>query len=64
MSDKNSSLESWAVVGVKDDTGSGRAPRDLTRLLFPARHLVAPSYRLEGLAIGQKDVFLAYDAGH
>jgi glycosyltransferase involved in cell wall biosynthesis len=62
MSDKNSSLESWAVVGVKDDTGSGRASRDLTRLLFPARHLMTPSYRLEGLVIGEKDVFLADDA--
>jgi glycosyltransferase involved in cell wall biosynthesis len=62
MSDKNSSLERWAVVGVKDDTGSGRASRDLTRLLFPARHLVTPSYRLEGQIVGEKDVFLADDA--
>jgi glycosyltransferase involved in cell wall biosynthesis len=62
MFDENSSLGTWAIVGVKDDTGSGRASRDLIRLLFPARHLVTPSYRLEGQVIGEKDVFLANDA--
>jgi glycosyltransferase involved in cell wall biosynthesis len=58
----DSSLDKWAVVGVKDDTGSGRASRDLTRLLFPARHIVTPSYRIEGHAIGERDIFVGNDA--
>ena len=38
-------LARWAIVGVKDETGSGRMAEDLGRALDPIRQLVAPSYR-------------------
>lgn len=37
----------WAIVGVKDETGTGRMSQELRRCLAPIRHLVAPSYRLK-----------------
>jgi glycosyltransferase involved in cell wall biosynthesis len=38
-------LARWAIVGVKDETGTGRMAEDLRRALDPIRQLVAPSYR-------------------
>jgi glycosyltransferase involved in cell wall biosynthesis len=38
-------LARWAIVGVKDETGSGRMAEDLSRALDPIRHLTAPSHR-------------------
>jgi glycosyltransferase involved in cell wall biosynthesis len=55
-------LETWGIVGVKDDTGSGKLSLDLKRLLFPARQLVTPSYRLEGHPIGDRDFWIPDDA--
>jgi glycosyltransferase involved in cell wall biosynthesis len=55
-------LESWAIVGVKDDTGSGRLSLDLTRLLFPICQLVTPSYRLEEHTIRERDIWIPNDA--
>jgi glycosyltransferase involved in cell wall biosynthesis len=62
VTSSNTSLETWAVVGPKDDTGLGRAALDLTRLLFPARQLVTPSYRMQGHPIGQRDRWIPSDA--
>jgi glycosyltransferase involved in cell wall biosynthesis len=58
----NPSLETWGVVGVKDDTGSGRVSLFLTQLLFPARQLVTPSYRMEGHPVGSRDRWIHNDA--
>jgi glycosyltransferase involved in cell wall biosynthesis len=55
-------LENWGIVGVKDDTGSGKLSLDLKRLLFPARQLVTPSYRSEGHSIGDRDFWIPNDA--
>jgi glycosyltransferase involved in cell wall biosynthesis len=55
-------LEKWAIVGIKDDTGSGKLSLDLKRLLFPARPLVTPSYRLEGHPIADTDFWIPDDA--
>jgi glycosyltransferase involved in cell wall biosynthesis len=59
---RDTKLETWAIVGLKDDTGSGRLSLDLKRLLFPARQLVTPSYRLEGHAIDDGDFWIPNDA--
>jgi glycosyltransferase involved in cell wall biosynthesis len=61
MIGSNPSLETWAVAGIKDDTGSGRVSVNLTRLLFPARQLVTPSYRMEGYPVGERDWWLPDD---
>ena len=42
---KSLDLSRWAIVGVKDETGTGRMSQDLKRALNPIRHLVGPSYR-------------------
>jgi glycosyltransferase involved in cell wall biosynthesis len=55
-------LETWAIVGIKDDSGSGKLSLDLKRLLFPARLLVTPSYRLEGHPIGEREFWVPDDA--
>jgi glycosyltransferase involved in cell wall biosynthesis len=58
----NIALETWAIVSPKDDTGPGRASLDLTRLLFPARQLVTPSYRAQGHPIGERDHWIPSEA--
>jgi glycosyltransferase involved in cell wall biosynthesis len=58
----NTRLERLAIVGIKDDTGSGKLSLDLKRLLFPARQLVTPSYRLEGHSISEGDVWIPNDS--
>jgi hypothetical protein len=58
---RNIKLERWAIVGIKDDTGSGKLSLDLTRLLSPARQLVTPSYRLEGHSVGGSDFWIPND---
>jgi glycosyltransferase involved in cell wall biosynthesis len=55
-------LGTWAIAGVKDDTGSGKLSLDLKRLLFPARQLVTPSYRLEGHPVTGSDLCIPDDA--
>jgi glycosyltransferase involved in cell wall biosynthesis len=59
----NPSLETWAVVGIKDDTGPGRVSLNLMQLLFPARQLVTASYRMEGYPLGERDWWIPNDAG-
>jgi glycosyltransferase involved in cell wall biosynthesis len=59
---RDTKLETWAIVGIKDDTGSGKLSLDLKRMLFPARLLVTPSYRLEGHAIGNTEFWIPDDA--
>jgi glycosyltransferase involved in cell wall biosynthesis len=58
----NTRLERWGIVGVKDDTGSGKLSLDLKRLLYPARLLVTPSYRLNGHPLGEKEFWIPDDA--
>jgi glycosyltransferase involved in cell wall biosynthesis len=58
----NNRLERWAVVGVKDDTGSGKLSLDLKRSLFPARQIVTPSTRLEGHPIEDGDFWIPNNA--
>lgn len=62
MNGSNFSTKTWAILGIKDDTGAGRLSSDLTRLLFPAQWLVTPSYRMEGHPIGEREVWIPHEA--
>jgi glycosyltransferase involved in cell wall biosynthesis len=62
VNESNSSLETWAIVGTKDDTGAGRMLFDLSRLLSPAQRLVTPSYRMEGHSIEEGDAWIPDNA--
>lgn len=59
---REASLETWAIAGIKDDTGSGRLSFNLMQLLYPARQLVTPSYRLAGQAVCPRDVWVPHEA--
>jgi glycosyltransferase involved in cell wall biosynthesis len=62
VNDRISSTETWAIVGLKDDSGAGKMSFDLTRLLFPARRLVTPSSRMLGHPIGEREAWIPDDA--
>lgn len=56
-------LTRWAIVGVKDETGTGRMSQELRRCLAPIRQLVAPSYRHKARPLdGDEPLAAAEDA--
>src|SRR6187402_951516 len=52
-------LQRWAIIGVKDETGAGRMGQELKKCLHPIRHLVAPSFRLNGKSLEDLETPLA-----
>ena len=55
--------ERWAVIGVKNETGSGRMTQDLKRLFPELRLLAVPAYRLGGQPLAAGEIQGANEMG-